>query len=212
MKRNYKTRGAARVTSRNSDHIDYNLTKRPLIGGKQAIGGVTIRQAVAGTFEPSIQGAVDDLITISELPIGSGMINWTGASPNGQAQVQVLTIAGSVVAEEPSDTNAVVHVYGFPFVVPVNTTPNVLTTTVFNAFKQYVAENKYFQSVTQQSPTSLEVTFIDCQDHEIYSNIENGVTVTSVISSEAIYGYGNWERVGEEAKFGRTLYYFRRIG
>ena len=208
----YKTRGAAGVTSKNSDQIDYNLTKRTLIGGKQPVGGVTIRQAVGGTFSPTIQGAVDDLITIAELPIGSCLTKWDTTSPNGQAQAQMVTISGSVTPEEPGNPTAVVHVFGFPFVVPANTTPNVLTSTVITKFNQLVSENKYFQSVTQQSPTSFEVTFIDFQDHEIYLNEENGVTVSTAITNQAIYGYGNWELLGDEAKFGKTLYYFRRIG
>lgn len=212
MKRTYKTRGAARVVSRNADHIDYNLSNRAVIGGKQPVGAVSIRQAVHGTYSPTIQGAVDDLITMIEMPIGGCMLTWDDITPNGQPQSQLVTISGTLAAQEPGNTQAVVHVYGFPFKFAIGTTPNVITSEVIRQFKQLAAENSYFQTVTQQDPTSFEVTFIDNQSHEIYSNVENGVTVVSSVTSPAVYGYGNWDLVGSETKFTKTLNYFRRIG
>ncbi|QPI13955.1 baseplate wedge subunit and tail pin [Serratia phage 4S] len=210
----FKTSAAAKVTSRNSDHIDFNLSEGTIIGGKQPVGAPTIRQTTNGVDGPTVQGAIDDLITLVEIPIDGCLMTWGANSPQAISQTQRLDVSGVVVAEsEDAGPESVVHVYGFPFKFPVGTTANNVTTAIFDKFKQLQSEDKFFQTVSRINDVAISVTFIDRQNHEAYNFVENGVTVATSITQPASPGYGTWELVKADTTTfpGKTLNYYRRI-
>lgn len=214
-----KTREGARVPSREADFLQFNVgTKQPLIGGKRSIGGANIDQTSRGVMYDNVQSAIDDLYSLSEqVPINAVITMTEDDPPIAIQQVESLTFDGTVQNPNPEETQATIHVYGFPFVFDNTTNASTVCETVYNKFTEFVAEDKYFDEVNRKGLNGeiLEVRFIDSVPHPATVVNENGITITGVIDVNARSGYGSWTKLGEGTLPGVTpevvVYYFKRI-
>lgn len=214
-----KTREGAKVPSRESDFLEYDIgNKRPVIGGKRSIGGANIDQTRRGVTYPNVQSAIDDLYTISEqIPINAILTTTEDAPPIAIQQVESITFSGVVLNPDPNETKAVIYVYGFPFVFNNNTNASTVCETVYNKFTDFANDEKYFDLVTRKGTSGevLEVRFIDCVPHDVTNITENGITQAGTIDVPARSGYGTWTKLGEGDLPSVTpavhIYYFKRI-
>ncbi|QFR56114.1 baseplate tail fiber connector protein [Serratia phage Muldoon] len=206
---NSSTRSAARVTSRNATAIKYVPNGIPDIGGKRSVGQSNVRNTSEGVFYPNVQAAIDDLYGIATGSIGDGKITWQELPLAGNSQTQRLKFDGEARSDDGSDV--LINVFGFPFVLKAGTKAVDIADIVSKEFTKYKNNSEYFNTVNVIGDgTTLEIQFTDNIQHEAFMFNQHGVTITGTITDNANPGYGDWELVGQEAKFGRTLYYYRR--
>lgn len=65
-------------------------------------------------------------------------------------QVESITFDGTVSNPDPDQTQATIHVYGFPFVFDNTTNASTVCETVYNKFVEFVNDEKYFDLVTRK--------------------------------------------------------------
>ena len=216
-----KTREGAKNNFREADYHEFDIgTKAPLIGGKRTIGGANVDQTRNGVTYPNVQSAIDDLYTLVEQIQVNGVYTTTADEPPiAIQQVSSITFSGTMSSADPSQTKAVIHVFGFPFVFDVSNTVNAsqVCETVYNKFTDFVAKEQYFDSVARKGVNGdiLEVRFIDAVPHPAKTYTENGITLTETIDVKARSGYGSWTKLGSAPLSGVTpavtVYYFKRI-
>lgn len=217
-----KTLESARNTSRHATHIEYMTRPGTQIMGARNIGGPTVDSFIDGISYPNVQSAIDELQTLTTIPIDGIYTSPVQVSPEGVRQAEMLTFSGSVLPSEFD--KSVIRVYGIPFVVDNDTNADVVCDIVLAKFEQMRDDGILFYSVQRQTGTTtpiLEVQFIDSVTH---GNIENfsswGINVQREVTVPGKPGYGNWEYMGKETKTltgGAVtdpfdLYYFKRIG
>lgn len=212
-----KTREGAKVPSREADFLQYNMgTKDPVIGGKRSIGDANIDQTRRGVFYPNVQSAIDDLYSLTQLPINGIYMSAEDAPPIAIQQVESITFSGTVLNPDPDQTKATIHVYGYPFIFDNTTNAATVCETVFNFFNDMVTEEKLFDIVTRKGVNGdiLECRFIDAVAHPVTSSTENGITLSGSIDVPARAGYGTWSKLGT-ADLPVTppvaVFYFKRI-
>lgn len=212
----------AHNTARKATHIEYMTKPGTQVMGVRNIGGPTVDSFISGVNYPNVQSAIDELQTLTMLPIDAIYISGVQVSPEGVRQAEMLTFSGSVL---PSELNkSVITVYGIPFVIAAGTNADAVCDIVLAKFEEMRDAGILFHSVQRQSGTTtpiIEVQFIDSAEH---GNIESfsswGIVVQREITVPGKPGYGNWEYVGKETKTltggavtGQfDLYYFKRIG
>lgn len=213
-----KTREGAKVSSRDADFLQYEMgNKDPVIGGKRSIGGLNVDQTRRGFFNPSLQSAVDDLYSLTQLPVNAVFSSTVDAPPIAIQQVESITFSGTVTNPNPDETQATIHVYGYPFVFDNTTNASTVCETVFNYFNdQLAANNIVFDHVERKGTNGdiLECRFIDAVSHPVTNTIENGITQTGSIDVQAQAGYGTWSKLGSvdlAVTPAVTLFYFKRI-
>lgn len=214
-----KTREGAKVPSREADFLQYEIgNKQPLIGGKRSIGGANVDQLRKGVTYDNVQSAIDDLYTLSEqIPLNGVIMMTEDLPPIAIQQVESVTFSGLVQNPDPTQTKAVIHVYGFPFIFDNGTNASTVCETVTTKFSEFVTNEQYFDIVTRKGLNGeiMEVRFIDAIPHDATYQIENGITQTGSIDVQARSGYGSWSKLGETDLAGITpvvhVYYFQRI-
>lgn len=213
-----KTREGARVVSREADFLQYEMgTKDPVIGGKRSIGGLNVDQTRRGVFYPTVQSAIDDLYSLSQLPINAVYISTEDAPPIAIQQVESVTFSGTVLNPDPDQTKATIHVYGYPFVFDNTTNGATVCETVYNFFNDnLVANSQVFDLVTRKGTNGdiLECRFIDAVSHPVTGKTENGITLTGSIDVPAKAGYGTWSKLGTSdlpVTPAVPVFYFKRI-
>lgn len=217
-----KTLEGAHNTSRRATHIEYQTKPGTQIMGVRNIGGPTVESFIDGVDYPNVQSAIDDLQTLTMLPINAIYVSDVQTSPEGVRQAEMLTFSGSVL---PSEFNkSVIYVYGIPFIVDAGTNADAVCDIVLAKFEEMRDADILFYSVQRQTGTTtpiLEIQFIDSADHGNIENFSNwGIVVQREITVPGKPGYGNWEYMGKEGKTltgGSVtdpfeLYYFKRIG
>ncbi|QPI17858.1 baseplate wedge subunit tail pin [Pectobacterium phage POP12] len=213
-----KTREGAKVPSREANYLQFNPdNKLPDIGGKRAIGGVNVDQTRLGVLYPNIQSAIDDLYSqIHQVPVNAVISLTVDQPPVAVQQVESITFSGSVSSTEFEATKEVIHVYGYPFMFPLNTNASTICETVYNFFNTLVASEQVFDFVARKGANGdiLEVRFIDCLPHERTDSTEHGVTMSGNIDVQAQSGYGTWSKLGTTDLAVTPpvpLYHFKRI-
>ena len=206
---NSPTRSAARVTSRDSTTIEYKPNGIPDIAGKRAVGESNVRNTSKGVFYPNVQAAIDDLYGMACAQIGEGKITWQEMPLDGTSQTVRLRFEGTATSIDGVDV--LINVFGFPFVVKAGTKATDLATTVRTEFTKYKDNGEYFTTVnTIGDGSTIEIQFTDNIQHDVFNFNQHGITITGTIINDAIPGYGIWELVGKETKFGRDMFYYRR--
>ncbi|QFR55796.1 baseplate wedge subunit tail pin [Yersinia phage JC221] len=214
-----KTREGTKNIFREADYHDFEIgTKAPLIGGKRTIGGANIDQLRNGVTYPNVQSAIDDLYTLVEQIQVNGVYTTTvDEPPIAIQQVNTITFSGTVANPDPSQTKAVIHVYGFPFIFDNGTNASTVCEAVYDKFTDFVAHDQYFDVVNRKGLNGeiLEIRFIDAVPHPAETYTENGITMTESIDVKARSGYGTWSKLGAAPLSGVTpavtVYYFKRI-
>lgn len=131
-------------------------------------------------------------------------------------QVESITFDGTVSNPDPDQTQATIHVYGFPFVFDNTTNASTVCETVYNKFVEFVNDEKYFDLVTRKGLNGeiLEVRFIDSVPHPVTNKTEYGISMVGTIDVQAKSGYGTWTKLGEidlAVTPAVPIYYFKRI-
>ena len=186
-----KTREGARVLSKEADYLQYDTYgKLPLIGGKRSIGEPNIDQTKRGVLYGNVQSAIDDLYTlIEQIPINGVVTMTEDAPPIAVQQVESVSFDGIVQNIDSDQEQAVVHVYGFPFIFDNGTNAATVCETAYNKFTEFVAAEKYIS--------------------------ENGIRQIGTIDVAAKSGYGSWVKLGSgflpDVTPQVTVYYFKRI-
>lgn len=217
-----KTLESAHNIFRKATHIEYLTKPGTQVMSARNIGGPTVDSFINGVNYPNVQSAIDELQTLTMLPINAIYTSDVRVSPEGVRQAEMLTFSGSVL---PSEFNkSVITVYGIPFIVDARTNADAVCDIVLTKFEEMRDAGILFYSVQRQSGTTtpiIEVQFIDSAEH---GNIESfsswGIVVQREITVPGKPGYGNWEYMGKESKTltgGSVtspfeLYYFKRIG
>lgn len=217
-----KTLGNARNTSRHATHIEYFTKPGTQIMGARNIGGPTVDSFIDGVDYPNVQSAIDELQTLTTLPIGAVYISDVQVSPEGVRQAEMLTFSGGVLPSEFG--KSVIYVYGIPFIVDEGTNADAFCDIVLVKFEEMRDAGILFHSAQRQTGTTTPILEVQFIDSAIHGNIENfsawGIVVAREVTVPGKPGYGNWEYMGKEIKTltgGAVtdpfdLYYFRRIG
>ena len=215
-----KTREGARVPSREADFLEYTKGSQPIIGGMRDVGGLTVKQTSKGVFYDNVQSAIDDLKTISIKDIGEVTINTTGQNPQGSPQIQRIKFDG-VVSEMPAgkpEAPRMLRVFGYPFKISSGDTASAITTRVLDRLVKEKDEGRVFKEVQRSlaDGVTIDVTFLDTQDHDVLDVSSHGIQVTSTIQSPARNGYGAWNILGTQKVVfdgGKTstMYFYERI-
>lgn len=145
-----KTREGARVLSKEADYLQYDTYgKLPLIGGKRSIGEPNIDQTKRGVLYGNVQSAIDDLYTlIEQIPINGVVTMTEDAPPIAVQQVESVSFDGIVQNIDSDQEQAVVHVYGFPFIFDNGTNAATVCETAYNKFTEFVAAENISQKLT----------------------------------------------------------------
>lgn len=208
-----KARTGAQVPSRLADYLEYKPSNLLQLSGNSSIGSLSVDEAVCGSLFPSVQGAIDDIVTLTDPPIGTVMTNTTGLNPKAVSQVQTITITGTAAASAGDE--AVVFVFGLPIKVSNGDNDEAITGKVFSLLEKYHDDGHLFTNVqrTTGAANKIDVSMIDYKNHPVYKSVNDGVTVTTSVSTPAQSGViGSWTQLGKETKFTKTLTYWERIG
>lgn len=211
----------AGVISRNADFLGYSPTLGDIdVMNRQAVGSVTISQTSKGFYEPNVQSAINDVHSLSILPINSIVINSDGISPEGQSQVDDWIFTGTVSNEsDPVGTEVIIPVFGFPVKALVGDNAEEFATKVKTSLAEAVTNRMAINSYTDH-PTdgnTIQVTYIDNQAHNLESYYSYGITISASSVSPSKPGYGDWSRIGAQtitfdgSSDQTILYYFKRI-
>lgn len=207
-----KSRTLAKVPSRLAEHLEYKVGNTLELSGKQPIGGMTVQQTVAHADYPTVQGAIDDLISLSNPPINTVITNTDGLDPTAVSQSQTVTVR---VYPGQITTDAIVECFGVRIKVQNADLQEAtrLTTVIVRELQSLSDKEQCFKNITHSEGTeTFNVTMIDYKDHPTYSYENPGVEITTAVLSPAKPGYmGTWTKIGEENKFDGKLYYFKRI-
>ena len=210
-----KTREGAKVPSREAVFLQFDPhTVDPTgVMGVKPIGGPNVDALINGVNYPNIQNAIDELAATTQLPINAIYTSAENTAPRGIQQSERLTFSGQVTGA-PGAT-AVVYVYGVPVVCDVGDNADAVCNKVLAEFTQMKNSNIAFSTVERQEGTVtpiLNVKFIDnCAHVNLGDFVSQGITVQREVLSPGQAGYGTWTALGQEEKFGVTMYYFKRI-
>lgn len=189
-----------------------------IIGNNTPYGSATIEQLKHGVEYPNVQSAIDDVYTLSVLPINTVIINDDGISPAGLSQTDTFVFSGIVKDEmKPTGDKSIFDFYGIPVEVLVGDTAEEVASKTKFQIETYISKNIGFSVV--QSGASLDIlqiTYSDYKNHNLKPFTSKNIGVVPSISSPAKHGYGTWTRLGTESKTlsggtgAITLYYFKR--
>lgn len=220
-----KTITRAGVISRNADFLEFRTdNKITAVSNTQRIGAVTVSQLVKGTDFPTVQGAINDLMYRTELPVNTVISNTDGLVPGFIQQYDQWTFTGTILPVESTSVDGdpvIINFLGFTVRVKVGDTSAEVVAAVFDVLNEASINQKAISSVeVDPSDTSiLNIKYIDYQSH-IFNEVQlEGITATQLISVNGRSGYGTWERMGTQeitlaggsVNGPITLYYFKRI-
>lgn len=221
-----KTREGAKVASRKADYLEYRqLPGDPLIANTNDIGSVSTDQLELDVEYPTIQGAIQDLRTLTTGNIGDVKINTTGDAPGGVSQVGSVQFSGTVNIinsnydpENPVVLKRKITVLGVTIEIENGETADQVATKFVTASQEYEVRGIVFTRVEQNSadPTVVEFVHADYRTHLYTNTLKYGITSTFSVSSPPRNGLGAWVLLGQESKTFEgatdpvTLYYFKR--
>lgn len=217
-----KTTSLSQNFSRYANNIVYLDTKgSTLVGDSQPVGSVTVKQTIDGVFTPSVQAALDDIVSLYTLPINSVVVNTDGVSPQSIQQVDSFAFSGSVVYDGLTAGAPVkFNFLGFYIDVEVGDSADEVASKTKIYLDTVVGSGSVFNSVNfGASLNILQIQYNDVQTHNIDEIVNIGITATPTTISPAKGGYGVWEKIGTESKDldGSTttdptiFYYFKRV-
>lgn len=203
--------------------LKINQVGPPIIGNMSQVGSPTIVDSINGVKTPNVNAAINDLISISILPINTIIQNTDGVSPQGQAQQLKITFSGKyhpfVYTEETGNVNA--EILGIPVEIPIGATEDKITAAFFKSASELSAKGFYFSSVDLVGPTepySVNLELISPTEELIKPQlVGNQLNIDIEVVSPAKPGYGIWTLIGTEIKTltGSTdaieIYYYKRI-
>lgn len=210
------TNGKSKLVSRNGDFLEYRQNNDVIVGGKNPIGSTTIDQGKRGILFPTIQSAIDDLYSMTILPIGSILTNTTGFNPQGESQVTRIVFGDSYSIPEDDNSNGkyYINILGIDMYLNISDIQNRsnFITEVESILNENISNGFILSYLQKVDDNTYDVKFIDNQYHEAtsYGN-PNIITITESIISEFNHGYGTWVKLGQEEKFSEVIHYFKRI-
>ena len=211
-----KTIGLSQNTSNKASHISFNPGNNILSGNTQAVGSVSVSQSFEGILQPNVQAAIDDVVSLFELPIDHVITNTSGISPAGQRQVDNITFTGVVKLDGKATGDKVqLNTYGFWTEVTVGDSADEAVAKIKVTLDLAKGDGKVFNDVSVGSQLNiLQISYNDFQPHVLKEYTNNGIKISQSIQSPAKSGYGTWLRLGSEDKSftsgNITLHYFRR--
>lgn len=207
--------------SRAASHHDFDVKKGSIIvGNNQPIGSPTIDQTKQGTKTPNVQDAINDLASLTILPLNTVVINDDGVSPQGVSQIDEFKFIGSI--KDPSkQTGDEVKFNFYGFMVPVKVGDNGEEVAAKIKLTLDLAKSAglVFSAVEYAATLDiLQLKYNDVQSHDLDDLIQYTMRVVQNTVSPARNGYGTWTRIGTQtltldgATKPTTLYYFKREG
>lgn len=204
--------------SRWASKLKFNVGKNILVGDTQPYGSLTIDQTKDGVDYPNIQSAIDDLASLTILPIDSVLVNTNGISPAGVQQTDEYTFTG-VVGVEGKSTGDVVkfNCFGFCTNVLIGDSADQVAGKVKTTLQLSAQNQVVFNTITTGSQLNiLQCKYNDVQSHDLIGYVDVGIKIDVSIMSPAKQGYGVWTRIGTQtitldgSTAPVTLYYFKR--
>ncbi|AEJ90223.1 baseplate wedge subunit [Acinetobacter phage ZZ1] len=207
--------------SREASHHEFDVKKGSIIvGNNQPIGSPSISQSQKGIKVPNVEDAINDVASLTILPLNTIIINDDGNSPQGISQIDEFKFIGSI--KDPSkQTGDEVKFDFYGFVVPVKIGDNAEEVAAKVKLELDLAKSAgiVFNRVENGATLDiLQLTYNDVQSHELDDLVQYTMRVTQNTVSPARGGYGIWNRIGTQTITldGTTkptiLYYFKREG
>jgi len=196
-------RQAASITTNDAADITYDQTLFPQIGSASAA------QQALGIDGPNVQAALDQIYDSTTVQPGAIVVTLSALNPNtaptvSYSQVSKVTVTGTPVA-------GTLMIAGYQ--VPILATDT--TTQIATKISTALAANTTVFSSAVASTNTVTYTYIDSHDHQVDNNIQLGLTVSTTTTTyggtPGYLGYGWWELLGSEAKYGKTFYSWLRI-
>lgn len=213
-----KTIGLTQNTSNAASHISYVPGDNILSGNTQPVGSVAIGQSFDGVLYPNVQAALDDVVSLFELPVDHVITNTSGISPAGLHQIDTLTFSGIVrLAGKVTGEKVQLNTFGFWTEVLIGDSADEVVAKVKVSLDVAKSSGLVFNEVRVGSQLNiLEVTYNDYQKHSLPEYTNLGIKIAQTVQSPSKPGYGVWLRLGTETKTlvggtgNVTLHYFRR--
>lgn len=213
-----KNLNSAQNWSREAGHIQFDTDSGILVANTNPIGSVSVEQIQKNVDYPNVQSAINDLHSLTILPINSVIINSDGVNPSGVSQVDEWAFSGVVAYENlPNGTPVKLNCFGFYCTVLVGDTADEAASKFRLALSTYVNQNIGISDSSVGGTLNVtQITYADFKKHTLSPMTSVGITITPTTISTAKNGYGVWTRVGTELKTldgstgSITLYYFRR--
>lgn len=198
-----RNRSASGVYERVAAFIEFDQVRT---GGR--IGNPTVDQEAQG-YGPNVQAAIDDLWNKALIGPGSIYLSLSSLSPStaptvSRSQSVTTTVTGVANAD------STITVGGVPVAINAGNDSNLVATKIAQA----LSAQPFITSATSSGNT-VSYTWIDTFAHPTDNYTQVGVTLsskTTVYGGQPGYlGYGSWELLGSEAKYGTTIYSWLRI-
>lgn len=213
MNFNSKTREGARGYSRQAGILELSQSNLPIaqIMGTTKVGSPTTDQLQLGVEFPNVQSAIDDIVTMYQVPI-NGVVAFTDdtKTPEGSNMIERLVFSGSATASP-------IYVYGIPVIVQKGDNNELVATKALATLNKYKDAGIAIKKAEKVSGTNnqLDVTFNDVHAHDNFTYRGNGISIVGSTTSEAIPGYGLWTKIGTQLltfdSKNTTLHYYKRI-
>lgn len=213
-----KTISLTQNTFNSASHIKYTPGNNILSGNTQPVGSTTISQSFEGVLGPNVQSAIDDVVSLFELPIDTVLTNTSGINPAGQQQVDSYTFSGIVrLTGQVNGTLVQLNTFGFWTEVIVGDSADEVAAKVKVTLDAAKDQGLVFSDITVGAQLNiLQIRYNDYQPHVLPEYTNLGIKITQTIQSPPKVGYGVWLRLGTENKTlegsvePTTLHYFRR--
>lgn len=208
-----KARTGAKNWSNDSNRLKFDPSRlqQSAVNGLQPIGSPSIEQSEKEFYEPSVQGAIEDIAQLYQHHVNDIVIRDSNDSPEGRPMIERLDITGTA-GQEP------LFVYGFPVKTTVGDNRATITQKIFDRLQIEQGKGQFFKSVSKVSgmENQLDIQFLDTRPHDNFTGTYGEITVNGSTQMEAVPGYGTWTRIGQQeidngTGTKTTMVYYKRI-
>lgn len=198
-----RNRSASGVYERVAAFITFDQTET---GGR--IGDPSPSQEAQG-YGPNIQAAIDDMWSKVLIIPGAVFQSLSNLSPStpptvSRSQTTVVTVSGI------ANSDNTLSIATIPVPIQAGNDANLIATKI----AQTLSAQPFMTSAVATGAT-VTYTWADTQAHPTDNYTQNGVTITSTTTTRGgqpgYLGYGSWELLGSETKYGTTIYSWVRI-
>ena len=198
-----RNRSASGVYERDAAFITFDQTRT---GGR--IGNPSVDQEAQG-YGPNVQAAIDDMwakVLIAPGSIYQSISSTSPSVPPTVSRSQTTTVTAAGVA----NADSTLSIAGVPVAVNAGNDASLIATKIGQALTA-----QPFMSNVAVTGTSVTYTWVDTFAHPTDNYTQVGVTISSTTSvrggQPGYLGYGSWELLGSETKYGTTIYSWLRI-
>ena len=211
-----KARDGSKIRSRHANVLEFVQDPAlDTISISGNIGHPTLVDASNHVDFRTVQSAISDAAFMGQLNVGDIILNTTNVDPSGSPQIDLITFTGNVVSPT-SGMPVVFDIFGKRLEVIDNASSSSVRDLVLAILHDYADDGLYVKNVQTVSSDSISYTYLDMKPHTPPSWIQYGISMSSIVSSPVVYGYGNWEKILTESKIGTDtqpfqLNYWKRI-